>query len=68
VLIYYAITNLAALRLPAARRLYPGWIAWAGLVGCLGLAWWVEPRAWLIGLGLLILGFIARALTRRLTS
>ncbi|MEE2879722.1 MAG: amino acid permease, partial [Pseudomonadota bacterium] len=36
VLIYYAITNLAALQLPAAERLYPRWISLAGLAGCLG--------------------------------
>jgi APA family basic amino acid/polyamine antiporter len=53
VLVYYAITNLAALRLPRAARLFPRWVSVAGLAGCLGLAFWVEPGAWLTGLGLL---------------
>ena len=53
VLVYYAITNLAALRLPRTARLFPRWISVAGLAGCLGLAFWVEPGAWLAGLGLL---------------
>lgn len=65
VLIYYSITNLAAIRLPSEQCLYPKWIAWAGLIACLGLAWWVEPRAWLTGLALLAFGFALRWLCRR---
>ena len=38
VLLYYAITNLAALRLPAADRRYPRALAAIGLAACLGLA------------------------------
>lgn len=38
VLLYYAITNLAALRLPPAERRYPRWVAGAGLAICTGLA------------------------------
>ncbi len=53
VLVYYAITNLAALRLPRARRLYPSVVAWSGLVACAFLAFWVEWRVWLIGLAVL---------------
>ena len=67
VLIYYAITNLAAIRLPNEHRLYPRWIAWMGLVGCLGLAWWVEPWAWFSGLALLGIGFALRRVCRRST-
>jgi APA family basic amino acid/polyamine antiporter len=52
VLIYYAITNLAALRLPTAKRLYSPFIAWAGLIACLLLAFFVEREIWLVGLGL----------------
>lgn len=66
VLVYYALTNLAALRLPPELRLYPRWIAWAGLAGCLFVAFWVEPRIWLAGLGLLAVGLAGRALLRRL--
>ncbi len=61
VLVYYAITNLAALRLPAEARLFPRWISAAGLAGCLGLAFWVEPRVWVSGLGLLGAGIATRA-------
>lgn len=56
VLIYYALTNLAALRLPPAARLYPRWIAWAGLAACLFLAFWVDWQIWLVGLSLIGVG------------
>ena len=46
VLLYYAITNAAALKLPAADRLYPRAFSWVGLAGCLGLAAFVEPAYW----------------------
>ncbi len=58
VLIYYGITNLACLRLPKADQLYPRFFAWAGLGGCLFLAWWVEPRYWITGLVLIALGLV----------
>jgi len=65
VLIYYALTNLAALRLPEHERLYPRGIAVAGLVGCLSLAFWVPPKVWLAGCGLLMAGLAWHWLARR---
>jgi APA family basic amino acid/polyamine antiporter len=38
VLVYYAVINLAALRLPRADRAWPFWTSWLGLVLCVGLA------------------------------
>jgi APA family basic amino acid/polyamine antiporter len=61
VLLYYAITNLAALRLPAEHRRYPRWVAALGLLACLGLAFWVEPIIWLVGLGLIAAGLAWRS-------
>ncbi|MBD1835816.1 amino acid permease [Cyanobacteria bacterium FACHB-472] len=58
VLIYYAITNLAAWQLPNNQRLYPKWLAILGLVSCLFLAFWVDPQIWQIGLGLILAGLI----------
>ncbi|MEM1354620.1 MAG: APC family permease [Planctomycetota bacterium] len=58
VLIYYGITNLAALRLPVEHRLYPRFFSWAGLGGCLFLAWWVEPIYWIVGSGLIVVGLV----------
>lgn len=65
VLIYYALTNLAALRLTRQERLYPRAIPVLGLMGCLGLSVWVNWQAILIGSGLLASGLILRALLRR---
>jgi len=65
VLVYYAITNLAALAMPAERRLYPRWVAALGLVACSSLAFWVEWRIWLSGLGLLAAGLVWHAVARR---
>lgn len=56
VLIYYAITNLAALQLPPEARRFPRWISMAGLGACLFLAFWVEPVVWGSGLALLAIG------------
>ncbi len=65
VLIYYGVTNLAALRLPPEARRYPRWVAVAGLVGCLFLAFQVEMGIWGVGVGLLVGGLVLRALLRR---
>jgi APA family basic amino acid/polyamine antiporter len=65
VLVYYAITNLAALRLPAEHRRHGRWIPALGLAGCLGLAFWVEPAIWLVGLGVIAAGLGWKLLARR---
>jgi APA family basic amino acid/polyamine antiporter len=68
VLVYYAITNIAALRQPAAERRYPRWIAWAGLAGCLSLAAFIEWRIALWGIGLLAAGAAWRLSYRQLAN
>lgn len=65
VLVYYGITNLAALRLSPHQRLYPRWVAVVGLVGCAFLAFQVEQRYWALGLGLLVAGHLGRVVFRR---
>jgi basic amino acid/polyamine antiporter, APA family len=64
VLIYYGITNLAALRLPAEARRYPRWIPSLGLAACLFLAFQVEVRVWVVGVALLSGGLLLRAIFR----
>ena len=64
VLVYYAITNLAALTLTAEQRSFPRWVAASGLVSCLALAFFVEREIWLVGLGLLALGLLWHAVAR----
>lgn len=64
VLVYYAVTNACALALPASARMFPRWTAWVGLVGCLGLAAFVEPRVLLTGAALLAAAVLLRAALR----
>ena len=64
VLIYYSITNLAALQLTAEERLYPRIVSILGLVGCLGLSVWVSRDAILIGSLALLGGLALRKLLR----
>ncbi|MCH7685594.1 MAG: amino acid permease [Planctomycetes bacterium] len=66
VLIYYAVTNLAAICLNDDERLYPRLIPWTGLFLCLFLAFWVEPLVWMIGLGLIAVGLIWHSVASRL--
>jgi APA family basic amino acid/polyamine antiporter len=68
VLIYYSITNLAALRLPRDKRLYPSALAWCGLASCLFLAFFVEREIWLFGLGLIAAGLVWHFAAVRLRS
>ncbi|HQX50258.1 MAG TPA: APC family permease [Planctomycetaceae bacterium] len=66
-LIYYAITNLAAMQMAVDERLYPRIIPWLGLVFCLFLAFWVEPVIWKVGLGMIAAGLIWHWLAGRFT-
>jgi APA family basic amino acid/polyamine antiporter len=61
VLVYYGLTNLAALRLPPPARRFPRWIAAAGMLACTGLAFFVEPAIWIAGLGSIGVGLVVRA-------
>jgi APA family basic amino acid/polyamine antiporter len=58
VLIYYAITNLAALRMSDQERRYPRILALLGLSSCLFLAFWVDPYVWIVGLGIIGIGLV----------
>lgn len=66
VLVYYALTNLSAIRLTESERLYPMIIPWIGLFSCLSLAFWVEPRIWVIGLVFIVGGLVFQWAFRRL--
>ena len=64
VLIYYAITNLAALRLSADARLYHPIIPALGLVGCLGLSVWLQPVIILTATAILMVALVLRRLLK----
>ena len=55
VLIYYGITNLAALRVDRSRG-----TAWAGVASCLFLSFFVPPAVWAVAIGLLVLGAVGK--------
>ena len=64
VLIYYAITNLAALRLSADARLYHPVVPTLGLVGCLGLSVWLQPLIILSATAILAFALVLRRLLK----
>jgi APA family basic amino acid/polyamine antiporter len=66
VLIYYAITNLCALRLPAAELIYPRFVPWIGLATCLFLSFWIQSSIIFIGLALLAVGLCWHVLAQRI--
>lgn len=65
ILIYYAIANLAALRMPRAARLYPDAVPVAGLTACSLLALSLAPRTIAVGTAVLAVGFAVRWQGRR---
>jgi APA family basic amino acid/polyamine antiporter len=64
-LLYYTVTNLSALRLPAESRIFPRGLAVAGLVGCLALVASLVPLQIGVGLGILVVGWGFRLLWLR---
>jgi APA family basic amino acid/polyamine antiporter len=63
-LLYYSVTNLSAIRLKREQRMFPIALAIAGLVGCLGLAFSLAPEDVAVGLAVLAVGLLYRAITR----
>lgn len=60
ILLYYSITNVAALKQPKYDQLYPKLIPALGLVGCLAMSLALPFTVILSGLLLLALGFLVR--------
>ncbi|MGA0868542.1 MAG: APC family permease [Planctomycetota bacterium] len=65
VLVYYGITNLAALRLGPADRFAPRAVSWLGLGGCALIAIFVEPRIAAAGIATLVALLTLRTLLRK---
>jgi APA family basic amino acid/polyamine antiporter len=64
ILVYYAIANLAALRMPPNAKLFHDAIPVFGLASCTLLAFSLTPNTILTGLGILALGFLVRWVVR----
>lgn len=65
VLLYYAIANAAALTQHREQRLFPRWLAWLGVAGCLVLVFALPWPSIAIGVGILAVGIVIRALSQR---
>ncbi|MBA2530263.1 MAG: amino acid permease [Euzebyales bacterium] len=65
VLVYYGITNAAALTLDASDRRWPRWLAAAGLAGCALLGVNLPPSSVLAGGAVLLAGALVFGLRRR---
>ncbi len=68
VLLYYAVNNLAALRIPRGTSIVPRAIPLVGLLGCVLLASQVEVRALGAGIAILAVGFVLRAIWHRFSK
>lgn len=56
ILIYYAVTNISALKLQPEKRRFPEFVPVAGLISCIGLAVFLPLEQWIWTLLLLALG------------
>lgn len=65
VLLYYAVTNLAALRQPTSERRWPRGLQVLGLVGCLGLAVLLPTASVVVGGSIVAVGLLGHAVVRR---
>jgi APA family basic amino acid/polyamine antiporter len=65
VLVYYAVINCAALRLPVAARRWPAWTAVLGLVLCVLLAVLLPHTQVLVSAGVLVTGWLLTTLLGR---
>jgi APA family basic amino acid/polyamine antiporter len=65
VLLYYALANASALRLGPDERTRGPWIAWAGLAGCVLLAFTLPATSIAAGSAVLATGLVLRAVLRR---
>ena len=65
ILLYYSITNVAALKQPEKERRYGRAVPILGLAGCLAMAVSLDPEVIGSGLLLLLTGFILRFLHRK---
>ena len=66
ILLYYSITNIAALKQPRKEQIYGRVIPICGLIGCLTMSVSLPFNVIISGIGLLIMGFIIRFLFHKI--
>lgn len=68
VLTYYAVANAAALRLEQSARRRPRWVAFAGLAGCVALAFSLPATSVISGCTVLLIGAVWYGTRQRLVA
>ena len=66
ILLYYSITNIAAIRQPEEDRMYSKIIPMLGLIGCLAMSISLPLNVIISGCGLLIVGFVLKFVIRKI--
>lgn len=66
ILLYYSITNIAALKQPRKEQIYGKAIPVLGLIGCALMSVSLPLNIILTGIGLLVVGFVLRVFFRKL--
>lgn len=66
ILLYYGITNAAAIRQPKNEKLYPKIIPWLGLMGCVLMSFSLPLLVMTTGVGLLLVGFVLRMIIHQM--
>jgi APA family basic amino acid/polyamine antiporter len=62
VLLYYLVANWSALTQPAAERLVPRWLSWAGAIGCVVLVVTLPPVSIVAGVAVFAVGAAVRGI------
>jgi APA family basic amino acid/polyamine antiporter len=68
ILLYYGITNIAAIRQPKPQQLYSKAIPYLGLVGCIAMSISLPLNVIISGVALLAIGFAVRFLVKRFNA
>ena len=68
ILLYYSITNIAAIKQPKMERMYGRLVPFLGLIGCLAMSVSLPLNVMLSGIAVLIVGFMIRFLFHRVNQ
>jgi basic amino acid/polyamine antiporter, APA family len=68
ILLYYAIANVAAMRMPRQAKLYSDLVPWVGVIACVVLAFSLQMPVILAGLAVLAAGVVVRFVVRAARS